>query len=43
MDWPSDSRARNVEDEYLFGRSILVAPVASLDSEREVYLPEGVG
>ena len=41
MDWPSDSRARNVEDEFLFGRSILAAPVTSLDSVREVYLPEG--
>lgn len=41
MDWPSDRRACNIEDEFLFGRSILVAPVASLDSVREVYLPEG--
>ena len=41
MDWPSDSRARNVEDEFLFGRSILAAPVTTLDSWREVYLPEG--
>lgn len=41
MDWPSDTRACNTEDEFLFGRSILVAPVISLDSEREVYLPEG--
>ena len=41
MDWPSDARACNIEDEFLFGRSILAAPVATLDSVREVYLPEG--
>ena len=41
MDWPSDARACNTQDEFLFGRSILAAPVASLDSVREVYLPEG--
>ena len=41
MDWPSDTRACNTEDEFLFGRAMLVAPVTSLDSEREVYLPEG--
>lgn len=41
MDWPSDKRACNTQDEFLFGRSILAAPVASLDSVREVYLPSG--
>ncbi len=42
QDWPSDPKARNVSDEFLFGRSLLVAPVVADDLSRDVYLPEGV-
>ena len=42
QDWPSDPKARNVSDEFLFGRSLLVAPVVTDDLSRDVYLPEGV-
>lgn len=42
MDWPSDTLVHNLEDEFLYGRSILAAPVASLESSRQVYLPQGV-
>ena len=41
-DFPDDAHAWDVDDEYLFGPDVLVAPI--LDAgvrEREVYLPEG--
>lgn len=41
MDWPEDGRVLDLEDEFLYGRSILVAPVTNLESVREVYLPDG--
>ena len=42
MDWPADRKVWDLEDEFLYGRSILAAPVTDLESVREVYLPEGV-
>ena len=42
MDWPSDPRLRDLSDEFLLGRSLLVAPVLEEGTERMVYLPEGV-
>ncbi len=42
VDYPEDSNVYNIEDEYLFGRSLLVAPVIEEGrTERQVYLPEG--
>jgi alpha-D-xyloside xylohydrolase len=41
MDYPDDSSARAVDDEYLFGASLLVAPLFSGQTNRSVYLPEG--
>lgn len=41
MDWPSDPVAREVKDEYMFGESILVAPVVTNTLSRPVYLPAG--
>jgi len=41
MDWPSDPVAREVKDEYMFGQSILVAPVVTNTVSRSLYLPEG--
>lgn len=40
MDWPDDPLSRECGDEFLFGRSILVAPVVSEGTSRRVYLPE---
>ena len=41
-DHPGDAAAWNVEDQFMFGPSVLVAPVLYADQrEREVYLPEG--
>ena len=41
-DYPSDGEAWKIDDQYMFGRDILVAPVIheAADS-REAYLPQG--
>jgi len=42
MDFPEDRAAWDVNDEYLFGPSFLVAPVTEFGARaRNVYLPEG--
>lgn len=42
LDYPKDKTCYALEDEYLFGPDILVAPVAEYGSRsRQVYLPEG--
>ena len=41
-EFPEDSTCWEIEDQYLYGRDILVAPVLNANSEnRKVYLPEG--
>jgi alpha-D-xyloside xylohydrolase len=41
MDWRNDVEAQNTGDEYLFGPSILVAPVTQKGAlSRSVYLPK---
>ena len=42
FDFYKDKTAWKIEDEYMFGPDILVAPVMEENtSERKVYLPEG--
>lgn len=42
MDFPSDKKTHDLGGEYMFGRSVLVAPVTKPDvAEWKVYLPEG--
>jgi alpha-glucosidase (family GH31 glycosyl hydrolase) len=42
FDWPDDPRVRDRWDEYMYGPSLLVAPVWEHGRrEREVYLPAG--
>jgi alpha-D-xyloside xylohydrolase len=42
IEYPGDAGAWNIEDEYLFGADILVAPFLQDSTyEREVYLPGG--
>jgi alpha-D-xyloside xylohydrolase len=42
MDFPNDSNVRDIDDEYMFGPSFLVAPVYEFHARaREVYLPAG--
>ena len=41
-DFPDDKTAWSVEDQYMFGPDLLVAPIAMAGArEREVYLPAG--
>jgi alpha-D-xyloside xylohydrolase len=42
MDFAADRRVWNIDDEYLFGPALLVAPVTEFRArERRVYLPSG--
>jgi alpha-D-xyloside xylohydrolase len=42
MEFPNDPHAWNIEDQFLLGPDILIAPVTSLGMrERVVYLPAG--
>jgi alpha-D-xyloside xylohydrolase len=44
MDFPNDSIAANLNDEYLFGPSLLINPVCNYkERTREVYLPQKAG
>jgi alpha-D-xyloside xylohydrolase len=44
MDFPSDRKGWNVDDQYLFGPAFLVAPVTRFKARaRDVYLPAGTG
>jgi alpha-D-xyloside xylohydrolase len=44
MDFPNDAVAANLNDEYLFGPSLLVSPVYNYRQRtRQVYLPQGAG
>lgn len=44
MDFPQDSVAINLNDEYLFGPSLLINPVCNYkERSRAVYLPKGTG
>lgn len=40
-DFPEDKKVTDIGDEYMFGESILVAPVTSEAKSRSLYLPEG--
>lgn len=40
-DFPKDKKVTDIGDEYMFGKSILVAPVISEVKRRSLYLPEG--
>ena len=40
--FPEDARAWEIQDQFLYGDKVLVAPVTEyLQREREVYLPKG--
>ena len=42
MDFPSDPNVRDIADQYMFGPSLLVAPVTEYRArERSVYFPAG--
>lgn len=41
IDYQNDPTVWDISDEYLFGDSILVAPITDPSNKRAVYLPEG--
>lgn len=41
MDYPEDSTTFDIDDEYMMGDSLLIAPVVTGETGRNVYLPEG--
>jgi alpha-D-xyloside xylohydrolase len=41
VDYPNDPHAWTVDDQYLAGESLLVAPVIAGEAKRGVYLPAG--
>ncbi len=42
FDWPDDPKVMDMWDEYLYGPSLLVAPIWKMgERSREVYLPKG--
>ena len=40
MDYPNDAAVRDIEDEYMLGEYMLIAPIFS-GNTRSIYLPEG--
>ena len=40
-DYSSDQNTYKIDDEYLFGDSLLVAPILAGETKRTVYLPKG--
>lgn len=41
MDYPDDENTFEIDDEYMMGDSVLVAPAISGQSHRKIYLPKG--
>eukprot|EP01032_Pedospumella_encystans_P031359 gene31359-35399_t len=42
MDFPADDKVKDIKDQYLFGHSLMVAPVHVYGArERGVYMPKG--
>ena len=42
LDYPEDSNVRIIDDEYMFGESMLVCPLTYEDkTSRQIYLPSG--
>ena len=41
LDWPDDPAVRDVDNQYMFGPSIMVAPMFLGQKTRSVYLPAG--
>ncbi len=42
VDYQDDPAVAIIDDQYLFGEAMLVAPILNEDNERDIYLPEGV-
>ena len=43
FDYPNDEKACEIDDQYFFGRSLLIAPIIEENQDsREIYLPKGI-
>lgn len=41
LDWPEDAKVRSIDDQFMFGGSVMVAPMFAGQKKRTVYLPAG--
>jgi len=41
LEYEKDPNVINIDDQYLFGSNILVAPILTKENRRQIYLPEG--
>ncbi|HXI70042.1 MAG TPA: TIM-barrel domain-containing protein [Verrucomicrobiae bacterium] len=41
LDWPGEPKLREIDDQYMFGSAIMVAPMFAGQKTRVVYLPKG--
>jgi alpha-D-xyloside xylohydrolase len=41
LDWPEDPKVRQIDNQFMFGDSVMVAPMFAGQNGREVYLPAG--
>lgn len=41
LDWPADTRVRTIDDQFMVGPALLVAPLFVGETQRSVYLPAG--
>jgi len=41
LEFPEDKKVREIEDEYMLGDGLLVAPVLEDTDRRDIYIPEG--
>ena len=42
LEFQDDPSVHNIEDQFLFGRNILVAPIFTEEDSRTLYIPEGL-
>jgi alpha-D-xyloside xylohydrolase len=42
LDWQDDPTVAGIDDQWLFGEALMVAPIVDEGSQRKVYLPQGV-
>jgi len=42
LEYQDDRNVYHIDDEYLFGENILVAPILNENDERNIYIPEGI-